>query len=364
MKNIEAFDQIDSRVERTDFGTITTLTTAIGFSAKDSINFGEKTISANYVDSETSYNVVYSVVDSDGNVEGSYVEEDGISPTLFKSPDREIYVSMIPYHPDKEPEISIPLFNREHVEMPKPNRPFTGDFIGTVNQSAIFHDVDIWSDKKPDKLLNIEYKNGRIKKKHTIKLDFPKNNHLCIHDNEIHLLGREDDVFVHRRIDEMGNVIQERRVNRGVFFCRQAITLGFDKPSSLLAGEDGKFLLLKIDADGRLQEKELFDIQDEIFNAWPPTEIAKDTYVIRFTTEFGNGWFSICEDNLLELYYGKDVQGYKNLLTGDVIELGRDDLILSSLNKTKDNSYAVIFYPRVERGENYKELLLLNKTLG
>jgi hypothetical protein len=363
MKNIDKDNQLEVKVERHDFGTLTTLTAKIGISEHGDINFEDKTLLANYVYNESSYKLVYTVVGSDGGAD-SYVEDDGILPTLFKSPDNEIYVSIEPYDPDKDLEISIPLFNRENIEKPKPNRPFVGDYIGNVNQSAIFHGVDIWSDKKPDKMLRIEFKNGVIKKKHNIKIEFPKNNKICIKNNEIHLVAQEDNLFIHRQIDETGKEIKIRKIDcKGEYF-RQALKLSFEEVSRLIAGEeDGKFLLIEIDSNGDFTIKELIDIQDPIFNAWRPIEISEDTFVIRFTTEFGNGWFTLRQDKLIEFFYSKNTQGYKNLLNGEIIAMKHENLAISGINKTKDNSYALVFYPMTGRGVKNKELLILNRSI-
>ena len=134
MKNIDKINPFKSTIKKTEFGTLTKLVTAVGVSENGSISFGEKTLLANYVYKKgETYNLVYTIVDTDGNTE-SFIEDDGILPTLFLSPSQESYVSVVPYHPDKELEISIPVFNRENTELPKGNRPFVGDFIGTSNQ--------------------------------------------------------------------------------------------------------------------------------------------------------------------------------------------------------------------------------------
>jgi hypothetical protein len=364
MKNIEKYNQIETRVQKNNFGNITTLKVKTGISEHGSINFEDKTLLANYIYNEDSYNLVYTIVDSDGNAGNSYMESDGILPTLFKSPDNEIYVSTVPYHPDKEMEISVPLFNRENIENPKPNRPFTGKFIGNINQSSIFHDTDIWSDKKPDKMLRIEFKNGVIKKKHNIKIDFPKNNKVCIKNNEIHLIATENDQFIHRQIDETGKEINVKKINRKGKNFREALKLSFEEVSCFIAGEEnGKFILIEIDNKGNLTTKELIDIQDPIFNTWRPVEIFEDTYVIRFNTEFGNGWFTLRQDKLIEFFYSKNTQGYRNLLSGEIVAMEYKDLVISGINKTKDNSYAVVFYPMTDRIVKNKELIILSRTI-
>jgi len=164
MKNLEKINPFKAVIAKTGFGTMTALVTEFGVSEHGSINFKDKTLLANdiYAENET-YCLVYTLMDKEGKHE-SFVEEDGILPTLFSSPENEAYVSVVPYHPDKELEISIPIFNRENTDLPKGNKPFVGDFVGTTKQFSIFYDVDIWSDTKPDKLLAVEFKNGAIKK--------------------------------------------------------------------------------------------------------------------------------------------------------------------------------------------------------
>ncbi|RKM89792.1 hypothetical protein D7036_24350, partial [Aquimarina sp. BL5] len=261
MKNINSINPFKSRVKKTEFGVLTNLVTSIEISSKESISFEEKTFLANYIYKEDgTYNLVYTVVDTDGNVE-SFVEGDGILPTLFLSPDQKNYISVVPYHPDKELEISIPIFNRENTEIPKGNRPFTGNFIGTSNQFSIFYDVDIWSDKKPDKLLAIEFKNDKVKKKHNIKVPLPRNNKIFISNDEIHLLTNDNNVWIHRQIDEKGNVLKDRTIKSSKDFFWEILSLSFEQDSYILCEENGKVSIEVISINGTTENIELIDIK-------------------------------------------------------------------------------------------------------
>ncbi len=360
MKNIDKINPFKSTIKKTDFGTLTELVAAEGVSEKGSISFEEKTLLANYVYTrEENYNLVYTIVDIDGNTE-SFIEDDGILPTMFLGPNRENYVSIIPYHPDKELEINIPVFNRENTELPKGNRPFIGDFVGTVNQFSILYYADIWTDTKPDKMLAIEFKNGAIKKKHNIKIALPRNNKIFIDSNEIHLLAKNGKVWLHRQIDEFGNLIQERIIKPNNKYFRQILSLSFSENSYIFCDDGGKILIEVVSPDGNCKTTELIDIKDEFYNFWQPEKIAQDTFVTRFNNEFGNGWFTTKKDQLLEIFYSNGTGGYKNLLTNKVLYIEDNNLIISSLNKTKDNGYAVVFYkPFVDRIKG-KELFILN----
>jgi len=363
MKNIDKINPFKSTIEKTKFGTVTTLVTAVGVSAKESISFGEKTLLANYVYKKgETYNLVYTIVDTDGNTE-SFVEDDGILPTMFLSPNQENYVSVEPYHPDKDFEISIPVFNRDNTELPKGNRPFVGDFVGTSNQFSILYYADIWTDTKPDKMLAIEFKNGTIKKKHNVKIALPRDNKVFIENNEIHLLAKDGDVWLHRQIDELGNVKQERKIKPNKEYFWQILSLSFTQNSYILCEDGGKISIEVISSDGNCTTKDLADIGDEFYNTWHPTKIAESTFVTRFNGEFGNGWLTTKNEQLLEIFYDKGGKGYKNLLTNEIFEIGNNNLIISSLNKTKENCYAVIFRkPFVER-INSKELIILNREI-
>jgi len=360
MKNIKSIKPFQYTVKTTDLGLWTTLEAKVSISSKGSLTFEGKSILANYVyDTQGNYRLVYTIIDIEGR-EQSYVEDDGILPTLFLSPDGENYVSIVPYHPDKELEVSLPVFNRESVEMLKGNRPFMGDYIGISNQFAIFYYVDIWSESKPDKLLSIEFKARRIVKKQTVKIPLPRENKIFVFDGQIHLLGMNNGQWLHRRIDEKGGELQQRHIASKQDFFYEAISLSFDRDSYLLGQEEGMIILEKIDPAGRNEKIELLDIGEPIYNTWQPVQIADDTFVVQFNAEEGNGWLTISNGDLLEFFYSKGNDGYRNLLTGELMDLGEDNLVISSINSTSDRGYAVVFYPFSEEEDNNK-LFILNR---
>jgi hypothetical protein len=334
-----------------------------GVSTHGSIPCDGKTLMANYVyKKEGTYQLIYTIIDTEGNVE-SFAEDDGILPTLFLSPIQENYVSFVIYDPDKELEITIPVFNRENFELPKANRPFTGKFIGATNQFSVFYDVDIFSETKPDKMLSMEFENGRVKKKHNLKVDLPRNNKIFITDNEIHLLANVDNGWLHRQIDELGNLKRERLIKSNREWFWEILSLSFDENSYVLFEEEGKISIEVISPELQCTSINIADIKNEFFNTWQPVEIADDIFVTQFNTEFGNGWFTVKNDEILELIYNENEKGYKNILTNDLLKMEKENLIISSINKTVENSYAVIFYPQNDGKTKNLELLILNRTI-
>ncbi|NDV59308.1 hypothetical protein [Bacteroides sp. 519] len=363
MKKLEEVNPFKSTVVKTDFGTITTLLTESGISEHGSISFESKTLLANYVYAKNeTYKLVYTVVDKEGKHE-SFAENDGILPMLFLSPENEAYVSVVPYDPDKELEISIPVFNRESIDLPKGSRPFVGKFIGTTKLFSIFYDVDLWSDTKPDKLLAVEFKNGAIKKKHNVKISLPRNNKIFIADNEIHLLANDGKSWLHRQIDEKGNVVRERKIQPTKNCFSEIFNLSFNENSYIWCAKGGEISLEIVSPNGKCESKKLADIGGEFYNTWKPVKISADTYVATFNGDLGNGWFTIKNDQILELFYSKGEKGYKNLLTNEVLQMNNENLCISSVNKTVENGYAVVFYPMTERGIKNKELIILNREI-
>ncbi|MGK6341456.1 hypothetical protein ACMGDK_04405 [Chryseobacterium sp. DT-3] len=363
MKNPDKANPYQSIIKKTEFGTLTTLSVVSGVSCHGNISCGDKTLLANYVYHKNgTYKLVYTLIDPEGNDE-SFEEEDGILPTLFLSPDQKNFVSLVPYHPDKEAEISIPVFNRAAIEQPKGNRPFTGKFVGTTHQFSIFYDVDIWSETKPDKMLSIEFSNDTLKKKHNIKIDFPRNNKIFMDNGEIHLLANDKNGWLHRQIDESGNVKRERLIYSGKEWFWEILHLSFDENSYLLCEEEGKISVEVISPDLQCTTTELADLENEFFNTWQPVKIAEHTFVTHFNGEFGNGWLTIKNDTLLELFYNKDEKGYKNIMTHHILPMEKENLIISGINKTAENSYAVVFYPMTDDESKNKELLILNRRI-
>lgn len=362
MKNIDKIKPFRIEIKPTDLGIITTLFAEFEVSVKDSLTFENgKTILASYLYNATTYHLVYTIIDNDGVVEDSFQEDDGILPTLFICPQNRNYVSVVPYHPDKELELSVPVFNREAIELPKGNRPFSGNFINTCKHYAIFYDVDSWSVNKPDKIMSIEFKDTQIRKKRTTKIPLPKNNKIFIQNHTVHLLAKEKDQLLHREIDETGDELARRYIVAPHKSFKQILKLSFHDKSYLLHEQSGEIAVTCIETDGTAYVKKLYDLTDPFYNTWQPVEISPDTFITRFNGEFGNGWFTIKNDQLIELFYSKGQKGYQNLLTNEVLVMEQEKLIISSINKTKDNAYAVIFYPPAV--ENSNKIIIFNREI-
>ncbi len=310
---------------------------------------------------DLTYRLVYSTVDVDGKME-SYGEYDGILPTLFLSPAGENYVSIVIYDPDKVLEISVPVFDRERLERPKSGRPLSLEYIGSSHEYAILYDVDIWSDTKPDEMMSIEFDKEGIKKKHRIKIPFPRDNKIYIENHQIHLLAKDGRKFLHRQIDAKGKLIRERILRLNTVHFLQILKLSFAENSYLLCEEKGRVFIEKISANGDSTSIDLVDIGSSFYSTWLPVKVAEDVVITRFTVEDANGWISTRKDQLVEFFLS-DQKGYKNLVNNEFIKMELEHLVISSLNKTTENAYALVFYPMTDRNTMNTKLLVLNRKI-
>jgi hypothetical protein len=366
MKELKANNQIvETETKQTGFGVVTYIRTKHNIDHNGhQINIGvESIIAVKVYEQNQTYKLIYLIIDSNGIVNNILHETEGILPTLFKSPKNEVWLSLMPYHPDKDMEISIPFFNRTPVELPKPNRPFAGIFFGTNENSAFFISCDSFSPGKADKLLRIEFKDSTIKKKHNLKIELPSNNSAIVIDNQIHLLSHVEAMLVHRLIDETGKILQHREIPYGDYNCTEIISLSFSESSAILATKDDSLYLITILPNGGISEKVLLQIGSDLYSLWSGIELSENTMLYRFTHENGNGWFVIRNNEIIECFMNNTDQAYTNPLNKQVIDFEFKDLILSGSNKTKENAYALTFYPRTENRKPNKTIIVLNRNV-
>lgn len=356
-------DLLEVASHATSSGTLTTFRNAHGLTLHGQSTAHNQTLLAVYrYEADETYSVLYAVLDARGQVIDILHEQEGILPTFFQSPEQTPWVSVVPYHPDKEQEISIPIFHREGVEPTKPARPFAGEYIGTLNNQAWFIDCNAFSDKKPDKLLAILFANGAIKKKTNVKLELPSDNHALINDGCLHVLSRSKQTILHRSLDEKGTVQSQREFSWGMYGAYKPISLSFQETSYIVAATRSALVLLSVDSNGQLSENILIDGYG-VYSVWQGVWLSGDTVLFRFTHEHGNGWFVLRNLQVIEAFVQGQEPGYKNLSNDEYILMDEPSWILSGANKTVENGYAVSFYPRSEKRKSGTTLVVYSRLL-
>ncbi|MVX36782.1 hypothetical protein [Myroides sp. LoEW2-1] len=351
--------------QQTSFGLISTIEVPTALSIKGSCWTKEGLLLANYIWDELeseSYKLCYTVLSKDGK-QDSIVEDNGILPTLFVNPYGDNYASLVPSE-ESETTLSLSIFNQE-VKPFKGTKSFNGRFVGCTAHSSVFYDVDIWDEKKADVMFVLNFDNNQIKEERKVAIPFPKGNKVSISDGKINLITEVEDGWLHREIDEEGNELRSRILEFDFPFVHEALSLSFDKKSYLLCEENGEIGIVEIDENGDCLYGELFNLGDEFFGTWHPQVINETTAAVQFTTEFGNGWLVIKEDELVELFYNKNKKGYKNLITHEVLSIDNNDLAVSGISTVggQKDTIGIVFYPRKPRKQAYNKVFVLQHSI-
>lgn len=351
--------------EKTPFGLISTIEVPHALSVKGSCWSKEGLLVANYVNSNegatSPYELVYTIIDKEGNTTEEK-ETRGVLPILFLSPSKENFVSLVSTDEEVEEMFSYAVLDKSTKGF-KGSKSLDGRFVGCTANHSIFYNVDIWSDKAGDVMSVLEYVDGVLVKENKVAIPFPKDNKICVRNGEIHLITEVEDGWLHRQIDVNGEEIRRRLLEFDFPFVHEALTLSFDEKSFLLCEENGEVGIVEIDADGEGMYGDLFNIGDEFFGTWQPQRVSDNANAVQFTTEFGNGWLVIKDDELVELFYNKNKKGYQNLLTKEVLSIDNNDLVLSGISPVSDGIVGIVFYPRKPRKETYNKFFVLQHEI-
>ncbi|MEC4113868.1 hypothetical protein [Myroides pelagicus] len=351
--------------EQTSFGLITTIEVPTALSAKGSCWTKEGLLLANYVydEDKANYLLNYTIVGNNGELKD--IEEDkGVLPTLFLSPNQVNFVSLVTLD-DEEQTLSFPILDKEQ-RLFKGSKSFNGRFVGTTEESSIFYDVDIWDDNKADVMFVLRFEEDSLIEEQKIAIPFPKGNKISISAGHINLITEVEDGWLHREIDEEGVELRSRILDFEFPFVHEALSLSFDSKSYLLCEENGVIGIVEIEVNGECSYGELLTIGDEFFGTWHPQVINENTTATQFTTEFGNGWLVIRNDELVEIFYNKNKRGYKNLLNEEILSIDNNDLVVSGISVVggQKDTFGVVFYPRKPRKEMYNKVFVLQRSVN
>lgn len=353
--------------EKTSFGLLSTIEVPFAIQAMGSCWAKKGLLVANYVftDSEDPklFELVYTLVDEEGN-KREIVESEGVLPTLFLNPLAANYVAVVGDKTETESRQILPIFKRHTVEQFSFDKNIAGRFVGCTKASTIFYEVDIWKERQQDIMTCLTFNEYAITGGKQISIPMPKGNKVCVQNNEIHLITEVESGWLHRQINESGQEIRSRVLDFDFPFVHEALSLSFDKKSYLLCEENGEIGLVEIDEEGNCLYGELYNLEDEFFGTWHPQHLNEETSAIQFTTEHGNGWLVIHNDNLVELVYNKNKGGYKNLLSQEVLNLETNDLAVSSISPISDTKIGIVFHPRKSRKEKYQKVYVLQHEVG
>lgn len=339
-----------------------------GFSLKQSAAAGnDQTLHAFYLyDRQDNYKVLYALLDATGNITQVLHEQEGILPALFHAPGGELWASVSPYHPDKELETFLPVFNRSAAAPLKPGRPFPADFVGAIEKTVISWNEDPFSDKKPDKVQLLHFEEGAIVKKSDFKVEMPKSNKPFITNGQLHLFHQEPEDILHRVMDLKGNILASHSFPFA-FDHFQPLSASPEGAVSLFyMNEDGAIGIFDVPAQGAGSATSLLTTDLDFYSTWPPVWLDQNTFLVKFTHEEGNGWLVIRHRTMVECFVqGKTGGVYSDLVSGNDLRLHNKALVLSDAARQTEGSYTISFYPEPGKSQkNEKAILLLQRQAG
>lgn len=340
-------------------GQLTTIRPAgdyTGFSFKQSISQGDDTWLVFYAyNSKGSYHVIYAVMNASGNIGAVLHEPEGILPTLFHAPGGALWVTLTPYHPDKEQEVFLPVAERANFTPLKPGRQFPGDFIGTIENSALCWQQETFSDKKPDKLLLLQYKDGNVQKKKELKIEQPNRNKPLVAQGKVYLISWGEDGLLCRIMDLEGKILSSRKL---AFYPEQFEVLAVSEAGEIslfYTDAGGEMGVCKIAANGDVTRTAALTTGLDIYSTWPVLWLNADTFLLKFTHEEGNGWIVIRNNTAVECFVqGKSDGLFTDLVSNKNIRLHDKALILWDAVKLGEHRYALSFYPSPENARDTK----------
>jgi hypothetical protein len=340
-----------------------------GFSFKQSISQGDSIWLVCYAyHRKGTYDVLYAVMNAAGDITATLQEKEGILPTLFHAPGGAVWAVLTPYHPDKELETFLPISGRAGITPLKPGRQFPGDFIGTIDNTVLCWNEDIFSDKKPDKLQLLEFEAGQVKKKSELKIDMPKGNKPLIAQGKIWLFSWGEEELFCRSMDLNGRILSAKKL---AFYPVQFQALSVKEDGAITffyTEEDGLTGICEIDAAGKANHSPLLATGLDFYETWPPVWLSNDTFLIRFTHEDGNGWIIVRGTTVLECFVqGKKGGLFTDLVSKKSIRLYDKDLVLWDAVKQAENGYAVSFYPSTgedKQAKGAKEILVWQGSIA
>jgi len=328
----------------------------------------------------------YMIMDMENLQTICYCESEGVPYDLFEGPDHQIW-SVIGYTKTALVRmVCLPIGDRQNIDDCK-QMLSVAEHIFIDGDKVLSYTDGTFNNKKPTKLG--EYKFSKTKQFQSVKRVKIKEPLVsrCLNNEEgIHAFSTiEENVSLHRLLDDKGVVIKEREVyvegmfldayfekNSPVINWRDhineevtpngGIIYHVDNPSEVfytVCGSDGE----------QIEENKLFEMVDLCcIYSIHSKKLDDDTYALTFTygnddeAINGNGWFVVKSGELKECWLQqKDKKSYLDLVTEKKIIFDMENVILRDL-KACGNSY-VICFDGTRNNENRNRAALMIKKL-
>lgn len=346
-----AFGLLDYRKEVIINGHLITI------SAKEGIGYGKQLSSTNNnflytlkVYEDAVPNTLYIEIDSLGNFLRVLRETEGTMPELFISPDDSIWSVNTCLDDRKDVEVVLPLDYRSEINKVNKYRSFVGEWIGNFKDSVFFYKKELFG-KKADQLCRLEIVNKVILKGEIIKIPQPNMNKVYFeHQDNFQLLAWHEDKLLHRKINQKGQISDERILELCEIDDVEILRLSFENNTFLIGFNNNSLIVVSFTPNGDVIRKKLIELEPKsiFYSISTPKKINSKNYLISFVGENFNGWAVINLNQVLECYICfKDGNSYKDILSDKVIFLPESDVnhfVISGVSVNNRETYQVAIY--------------------
>ena len=332
-------------------------------------NYKDTSDIASHLDELEKYkdNFCYMKMDIENLQTICYCESEGVPYDLFEGPNDEIWCVIAYTKTSLNRVVCLPIGDRNDIDNCK-QMVSDAEHIFMDGDKVLSY-TDGTFNKKPTKFEIYKFsKNKQFQSVKRVKIDEPLV-YTCLYNEEgIHAFSTIDDnVTLHRLLDDKGVVIKEREVYvegmfLDAFFDKNSPVINWRNHESIEVGQNGgriyhinnpgEVFYAVCETDGKqIEEKKLFQLTElcSIYGMHS-RKLDNDTYALTFTYGSddepiigGNGWCVVKAGELKECWLQqRDKKSYLDSVTGKKITFDMEDVILRGLNAC-GNSYSVYF---------------------
>lgn len=303
------------------------------------------------------YHVQYVTIDRTGQRMQVRREEEGVLPVFFTAPDGTRWVSLTDTQSEGSKEIVLPLDGRERITKRVTSREFPVDADLSVPDSVLFYNYDMFNSRKPPRLCSLEFNGeGLYQKRKIHKIPLPSTDLVLRNQEGIHLVYEQEGQRQHSIVNEVGEVLSTRVLKTDEFIA-YPLSLSMQGESILLSYEDECVRLMVADATGTIiRHKELLRLEEGqvIYSLFRPFALDDQTWVIRFTSEQGNGWFVIHGEDLQACYVrSQERHAYVERLSQVELPIPAEGMIIHDVVSWDAYTYGMVMYSKATPREAY-----------
>lgn len=159
--------------------------------------------------------------------------------------------------------------------------------------------------------------------------------------------------ILHREMQLGGEIGQETEYLLGMEYDHvHPVKLSFDSDRVLFLAVENEFYEITIDKTGRVTKRNLLiqlnAVHERFYNIWEPV-LLKDGYLVCFNFANGDGYLVIKQGTAVGCWIRAiGSNAYNDVLSGQIICLESNSLVLTNIQKISDHKCALI-YSKVAR---------------